>query len=180
MYICASLEFDLQTKAQFFQRQFLWAKDAIHEKDGIKNLKTWWIRQSGRCFLVGNFRNSTCNIICTNDILTLFTCNGVRASLLNMPFLEIFYINFDRDAKLCLATLASMEYQWTNRLKITDFWRRHDTTNKTDNKSTEPQLILLRFYTSKKHFNFSFAWYCKQNTWLSSGNGTVNISQVRT
>ena len=48
------------------------------------------------------------------------------------------------EAKLCLAKLAPMEYWWTNRLTITDFWR--NTWNTTDHKCTETQLIDLFIY----------------------------------
>ena len=76
--------------------------------------------------------------------------------------------------KLCFATLGPTEYEWTTRLKMTNFHRGHNATNTTDNKSIQTQLTLLHLYVSKKRYNISFTWYFIQKYWFSSVNVTVS------
>ena len=54
----------------------------------------------------------------------------------------------DRDHAVLRNSYAN-ENNLTNRHKIIDFWRGHDTTNTTDNKWTETQLLFLQIFTSK-------------------------------
>ena len=80
---------------------------------------------------------------------------------------------FNKETKLCFATLAPTEYKLTKWLKITDFKSDHDNMNTIENKCNGSQLSFVRLNSSRRRYKISFLSFFKNQHWFSNNNGAV-------